>query len=82
MSTSTRWAVGLLALTEARALHVALRIMRTAVSVDAIGVAEPFTVFVVGKGGCRALPQAEVDTEAQAAQEWEAEQTQHLLDEQ
>ena len=64
---------------EGRAIHVALRIMRTAVAVDMMGVSEPYTVFVVDGDGARQLPSADVDSEMQAVQEWEEEQIQQLL---
>lgn len=65
---------------EDRAVHVALRIMRTAVAVDMMGVSDPYTVFVVDKDGARQLPSADVDSEMQVVQEWEEQQIQQLLE--
>ena len=67
-------------LSEGKAIHVALRIMRTAVAVDVQGVSEPFTVFVLDKDGARALSGADVDSEMQAVEEWEKQQISQLLD--
>ena len=64
---------------EDRAVHVALRIMRTAVAVDMMGVSDPYTVFVVSRDSVRQLPSADVDSEMQAVQEWEEQQIQQLL---
>ena len=69
------------ALREDRAIHVALRILRTAVDLDLLGVSDPFTVFIVDKQGARKLSQTVVDAEMQAAQEWEQKQMQRLLSE-
>lgn len=66
-------------LPEERALHVALRIMRTAVDVDMMGISEPFTVFVVSEVGAREVSPAEMDALQQGVQEWEDEQIRQLL---
>ncbi len=68
-------------LQEGRAIHVALRILRTAVDLDVQGVDDPFTVFIVDERGARPLPSAVVDAEMQTAQEWEEQQVQQLLSE-
>ena len=68
-------------LQEGRAIHVALRILRTAVDLDVQGVDDPFTVFIVDERGARPLLSAVVDAEMQTAQEWEEQQVQQLLSE-
>ena len=67
-------------LPEGKAIHVALRIMRTTVSVDMMGVSEPFTVFLVDANGARALSQDALDNEMQTVEEWEADQVRQLLE--
>lgn len=69
------------ALKEGLAVHVALRILQTAIEVNMTGVSDPFTVFIVDKKGARQLSQTVVDAEMQAAQEWEQKQMQRLLSE-
>lgn len=59
---------------EAKALMAMLRIMRTAIGVDFVGVSEPISVFVLNTSGVRRLTEDEVQAHLEAVDEWEAEE--------
>lgn len=67
-------------LPEGKALHVALRIMRTAVAVEMKGVSEPFTVFVVSEESTHQVSPVEMDALLQGVETWEEEQIRQFLE--
>jgi 20S proteasome alpha/beta subunit len=58
-------------LEERKALMAMLRIVRTAIRVELMGVSEPLSVFIISDGKVRQLSEDEVMPNMQAVKEWE-----------
>ncbi len=67
-------------LDERKALWVALRILRTCVSVEMYGVSGPFHAWVVTEKGARRVSEEERDAQFRLIEEWESRQLSLLID--
>ena len=84
--TSTAYAVWrtlgerkLVELDERKALWVALRILKTCISVEMYGVSEPLRAWVVTEKGARRMSKEERNAHLQAISEWEHRELSSLL---
>jgi 20S proteasome alpha/beta subunit len=59
---------------ERRAIMAMLRILRTAINVDFVGVSEPIDVWVISKESARQLSPDELAAHLQAAKEWQQDE--------
>jgi 20S proteasome alpha/beta subunit len=66
-------------LDEPKALMALLRILRTSVHVDVLGVSEPFYAFIVTAKGVRQLSGDELQPHLQAVDEWESDERERFF---
>ena len=66
-------------LDEGRALHVALRILDTSVSVEQSGVSDPFQIFVITASGARRVSASQVNALVETMDEWRKQELAVLL---
>jgi hypothetical protein len=70
----------LTSLDEDKALVALLRIMRTAISVDAMGVSEPITAFSIREGRVRKLTNAEIEANLELVGRWEEKEQERFFE--
>jgi 20S proteasome alpha/beta subunit len=61
---------------EQKAIQVSLRILRTCIGVEPMGVSEPFSLWVVNGTGSRKLSEDQIQAELQYVDEWEESERQ------
>lgn len=66
-------------LQEGKAKLALIRILRTAIRVDAMGVSEPLSLFVVSEKGAREVQQDEIQPDSLAVAKWEERDRQRFF---